>query len=277
MTVIGVDIGGTKIAAGVVGDRAEIITSRVVETRAAEGFDVSIAQLWRVIEDLRTPEVQAIGICAPGPLDPLSGIVLNPPNLPGWVNLPLAAIAHEKFALPVLLENDCNAAGLAETRYGAARGCRHVFYAGIGTGIGTGIILNGEIYHGAHGAAGEGGHVTIDYRSSIVCGCGVAGCIEALASGPAIEKHKLDLDQTTERIGAWLGAMVSLLDPEIIVIGGGVARIGEPLFSRLREIVPQKTINPFQPKIVPAKFDSGIIGAAAVAMVGQVFNPRADL
>lgn len=266
MTVIGVDIGGTKIAAGLVNDRAEVLTSRVLETRAAEGFDVSVAQLWGILDDLRTPEVKAIGICAPGPLDPLSGVVLNPPNLPGWVNIPLARLARERFELPVHLENDCNAAGLAEARYGAARGSKHVFYAGIGTGIGTGIILNGEIYHGAHGSAGEGGHVTIDYRSPIVCNCGVAGCIETLASGTAIEKHKLDLDETAERIGAWLGAMVSLLDPEIVVVGGGVARLGEPLFARLGEIVPRKTINPFPPKIVRAKFDSGIIGAAAVAL-----------
>jgi glucokinase len=87
-----------------------------------------------------------------------------------------------------------------------------------------------------------------------------------MASGTAIERHKLDLEETAERLGAWLGAMVSLLDPEIIVIGGGVARMGEPLFGRLRSIVPRKTINPHRPPIVPAQFDSGIVGAAAVAL-----------
>jgi glucokinase len=266
MTVIGVDIGGTKIAVGRVNDRVEVLCSQVVETRAGEGLEASLRQVCRAIEELLTPDVSAIGICAPGPLDPRSGVVLNPPNLPGWVNIPLAQIIAEKFARPVRLENDCNAAGLAEARYGAARGCTQVFYAGVGTGVGTGIILNGDIYHGAHGAAGEGGHVTIDYRSPIVCGCGVAGCIEAMASGTAIERHKLDLEETAERLGAWLGAMVSLLDPEIIVIGGGVARMGEPLFGRLRSIVPRKTINPHRPPIVPAQFDSGIVGAAAVAL-----------
>lgn len=266
MTVVGADIGGTKIAAGVVNERAEVIRSHVIETRAGEGFAVSIEQVWRAIGELMTPEIAAIGICAPGPLDPRSGVVLNPPNLPGWRNIPLREMARSKFARPAVVENDCNAAGLAETRYGAARGFSHVFYAGLGTGIGTGVILNGKIYHGAHGAAGEGGHVTIDYRSAMVCNCGVAGCIEAMASGTAIAKHELKLEETAERLSAWLGGIASLLDPEIIVIGGGVARMGEPLFSRLREMTPRKTINPFEIPIVAARFESGVVGAAAVAL-----------
>ena len=264
--MLGVDIGGSKIAAGVVNERAEVSGSLIIPTCAAGGFEVSLAQLWQAIERTLTPEVQAIGICAPGPLNPMTGVILNPPNLPGWRDVPLAKMAKEKFALPVRLENDCNAAGFAEARYGAARGCSHVFYAAIGTGIGAGIILDGRIYHGKNGAAGEAGHVTIDYHSAVICGCGVAGCIEALASGPAIDRHALKLEETSERLGAWLGGIVSLLDPEIIVIGGGVAQIGDPLFQRLREIVPNKTANPYRCPIVPAQLgaNAGVIGAAAI-------------
>ena len=271
MIVLGVDIGATKIAAGRVNERAEVVESRTTLTRAAEGFDISLAQVWRAIEESITPEVEAIGICAPGPLNPKTGVVVNPPNLPGWRDVPLADLARQRFGRPTRLENDCNAAGLAEARYGAGRGYASVFYSAIGTGIGSGIILDGKIYHGKNGAAAEGGHITIDYRSPTLCGCGTPGCIEALASGYALERMgKYDLDEIAARLGAWLGGVVSLLDPDIIVLGGGVMQIGEPLFTRLRAIVPARTVNPYaaQTPIVPAYFgaDAGVVGAAAVVL-----------
>ena len=269
MKVLGVDIGATKIATGLVSQNAQVSGARTTPTRAADGFETSLAQVWQAIEESLRPEVEAIGICAPGPLNPITGVVLNPPNLPGWRDVPLARLAQEKFGLPVRLENDCNAAGLAEARHGAARGCPKVFYAAIGTGIGCGIILDGKIYHGKNGAAGEGGRVTLDYRSSTICGCGTPGCIEALASGSALDRMgAYDLDEIATRLGAWLGGIVSLLDPGIIVIGGGVARIGEPLLERLRAITPQRTINPYasQTPIVPAHFgaEAGVVGAACL-------------
>jgi glucokinase len=218
-----------------------------------------------------TDDVTAIGICAPGPLNPKTGVVLNPPNLPGWRYIELRRLAEERFQLPVRVENDCNAAGLAEARFGAAKGSSNVFYAAIGTGIGSGIILDGKIYHGKNGAAAEGGHVSIDYLSDIICRCGSRGCIEALASGHVLDRlGAYDLDEIAMQIGAWLGSVVSLLDPEIIVIGGGVSKIGEPLFEKLRGIVPKRTVNPYAGDlpIVPAKFgaEAGIVGAAAVMM-----------
>ena len=279
MLVLGVDIGGTKIAASQVrrSHPVEPLNSLVLPTRAAEGFGVSYGQVISAIEQCLTPEAEAIGICAPGPLNPKTGVVINPPNLPGWVNVPLAELVSKRFSLPCRVENDANAAGLAETLFGAARGCSSVFYATLSTGVGAGIILNGRIYHGRNGAAAEGGHVTIDYRSTAVCNCGVPGCIEALASGTALAKRGLDpsalteseLDDLATMLGAWAGSVVSLLDPEIIVIGGGMARMGEPLFSRLRRIVPQRTINQFagSTPIVPARLAEhvGVLGAAAVA------------
>jgi glucokinase len=269
--VLGVDIGGTKIATGLVNAEAEVFSVRSVPTLAQEGYDTSIAQVWRAIEESLTDDVTAIGICAPGPLNPKTGVVLNPPNLPGWRNVALRKLAEERFQLPVRVENDCNAAGLAEARFGAAKGSSNVFYAAIGTGIGSGIIFDGKIYHGKNGAAAEGGHVSIDYLSDIICRCGSRGCIEALASGHVLERlGAYDLDEIATQIGAWLGSVVSLLDPEIIVIGGGVSKIGEPLFEKLREIVPKRTVNPYAGDlpIVPAKFgaEAGIVGAAAVMM-----------
>ncbi len=268
--VLGVDIGGTKIATGVVNEHAEVSSARSVPTLANEGYGVSIRQVWRAIEQSITDDVEAIGICAPGPLNPKTGIILNPPNLLGWRDVPLEEMARSKFGVPVRLENDCNAAGLAEARFGAAKGCNSVFYAAIGTGIGSGIILDGKIYHGKNGSAAEGGHVSIDYRSETVCRCGSRGCIEALASGHVLERKAYDLNELAVQLGAWLGSVVSLLDPDIIVIGGGVSKIGEPLFERLRAIVPTRTINPHagDVPIVAARFgaEAGIVGAAAVVM-----------
>jgi glucokinase len=260
----------------------------VVPTRASEGYEVSRGQVYAAVRACLRPGVSAIGICAPGPLNPKTGVVLNPPNLPGWRNVPLAELVAVEFGLPCRVENDANAAGLAEARFGAARGFSSVFYVTLSTGIGTGIILDGRIYHGKNGQAGEGGHVTIDYQSAARCGCGLPGCIEALASGSALARRGLEperlsasakagdasalevLDDLARKLGAWLGGMISLLDPEILVIGGGLSEIGEPLFARLREVTPARSINPFAAStpIVRAQFGTnvGILGAAAVVL-----------
>jgi glucokinase len=286
MPVLGVDIGGTKIAAGVVDANAQVLESVVVPTRAAEGFAVSYAQLLSTIEATLRDDISAIGICAPGPLNPKTGAIINPPNLPGWVNILLGEKISNTFHIRCRVENDANAAGLAEARFGAARGYSSVFYVTVGTGIGTGILFDGKIYHGKNGQAGEGGHVTIDYRSPVRCRCGLPGCIEALASGTAIARRSglsaeavsraaaqgdpaavAVLDEAASMLGAWLGGMVNLLDPDIIVVGGGVSQIGEPLFSRLRQAMLAYTINQFagETPIVPAALGAnvGILGAAA--------------
>ncbi len=282
-------MGGTKIAAGLVDDRAQVVRSATVSTLAQSGFEVSLGQLYQVIRQVISADTRAIGICAPGPLDPRTGTILNPPNLPGWTNIPLAGLVGQEFGVECRIENDGNAITLAETLFGAARGYGFVFGATLGTGIGAGIVVNGAIYHGSHGWAAEGGHLTIDYRSQAVCNCGVRGCIETLASGTAIaarygmsceelavraragESEALAaLDETCGMLAAWLGSVISLLDPDIIVIGGGVARIGEPLFSRLRALVPGRTINQAAGElpIVPALLaeNAGILGAASVVL-----------
>jgi glucokinase len=252
-----------------------------------------------------------VGVCAPGPLNPKAGVVINPPNLPGWRNVRLARLLESYFHLPAKVENDANAAGLAEVLFGAAVGYRDVFYVTVSTGIGTGVIIDKKIYHGKNGVAGEGGHVSIDFRSPYRCGCGTLGCIEALAAGPAMARRarvaleqehtrpsllrelsggdickitplmiqeaarrgdglaKSIIDETGFFLGAWLGGMMSLFDPEAIIIGGGVAQIGKPLFNKILQTIPQYTINRrFVEKlpILPAKLQKnvGVYGAASV-------------
>ncbi len=321
---IGIDIGGTKIAGGLVDCRGRLGDAVTAPTLAEKGRDCSLGQVFRVIERLirragGPQRVRGIGICAPGPLDTRAGVVVNPPNLQGWRNVPLAAMVAERFGLPAMVENDANAAALAEVLIGAAAGCSNIFYVTVSTGIGTGIIIDGKIYHGKNGVAGEGGHVTIDYRSPYLCGCGARGCIEALASGPAMARRARVLleqehgvpsllrtmcrgalgritpemiaeaarrrdalarrivDETGFFLGVWLGSMMSLLDPEAVVIGGGVSRIGKPLFDKIRETMPLFTINrgfvPALP-IVRAKLreNVGVYGAASLFLEAAAFS-----
>lgn len=252
-------------------------------------------------------DIAGIGICSPGPLDPFAGVVINPPNLPCWRNFALAESVQKIYAVPVKVDNDANAAALAEARWGAARGYKHVFYATIGTGIGTGIVFDGKIFHGRTGAAAEGGHNSVDYRGPI-CGCGKPGCIEVLASGNAIARRAREriaagasslmlelaggnvdavrgetvgkaflagdrlakelIVETLEMLVVWLANMIDLLDPEVIVIGGGAATLYQPFYDDLRERIPQLTVNPRSSEVpvLPAHYgaDAGIAGGAAL-------------
>jgi glucokinase len=312
---LGVDIGGTKIALGLVDADGKIL-SQARRPMMVNGTPEAGLQAVADAIDSMTAEAtttssafQAIGICAPGPLDPVSGVILNPPNVPCWRNFPLAARIAGKYGLPVKVDNDANAAALAETRWGAARGYRYVFYATIGTGIGSGIVLDGKIYHGNTGSAGEGGHVSIDYNGP-TCACGKRGCIEVLAAGTAIgarARSKLSaanwlrssildlaegniarvtsemvgkayaagdplarevLEDTVKVLAAWLGNIVDLLDPDVLVMGGGVAAMLRPFFDEIKDLLPTWCVNPHVSAIplVMAHYgaDAGIAGGAAL-------------
>ncbi len=314
--IVGIDVGGTKVAGGLVNQKGKLLKSLIVPTRADKGFKTSYRQIIHLIERLihlagGKHHIGGIGVCAPGPLNPHTGVIINPPNLPGWRNIPLASMIQKKFDLPAKVENDANAAGLGEVLFGAAVGYRDVFYVTVSTGIGTGIIIGKKIYHGKNGVAGEGGHVSIDYRSSYRCGCGTLGCIEALAAGPGMARRarvyleqehsepsllremtgghlelispqmleqamregdrvaRAIIEETGFYLGVWLGGMLTLFDPEAVVIGGGVARIGKPLFQKIRETIPQYSINrAFAAKLplLPAKLQKnvGVYGAASI-------------
>jgi glucokinase len=283
---VGVDIGGTKIAAGLVNAAGQIsshVRVPMVSNSAAEdGLNAVLSAIEQTTPLARGP-VAGIGICAPGPLDPITGVILNPPNVPCWRNFPLAQSVQKKYSVPVKVDNDANAAALAETRWGAARGYKYVFYATIGTGIGTGIVFDGKIYHGRTGSAGEGGHVSIDYRGPI-CRCSKPGCIEVLASGTAIAQRACDrvkagepssmlelaggnvnaitgeivakasaagdplaktvLGGAAEMVSVWLSSMIDLFDPDVIVIGGGAAALYQPYFREIQARAPQLSVNP---------------------------------
>jgi glucokinase len=307
---VGVDIGGTKVAAGLVDADGKILSHErvpmVSSSSSQDGLNAVLSAIAKVIPN-GTAEVGGIGICAPGPLDPKTGIILNPPNVPCWRNFPLAHSVQKLYSVPVKVDNDANAAALAETRWGAARGYKYVFYATIGTGIGTGIVFGEKIYHGRTGSAGEGGHVSIDYHGPI-CRCGKPGCIEILASGTAIAQRARDqvaaghksrmlelaggnpgaitgevivkayaegdvlaneiLNDAVEILAVWLSNMIDLLDPDVIVIGGGAAALYQPFFDQIRERVAKLTVNPRSSEVpvLAARYgaDSGIAGGAAL-------------
>ena len=307
---MGVDIGGTKVASGLVNARGEILgferLAMVSNSSPQKALDAVLGAISQVARDAWN-QVNGIGICAPGPLDPTTGVILNPPNIPCWRNFPLAEAVQKQYAVPVKVDNDANAAALAEARWGAARGYNFVFYATIGTGIGTGIVFAQKIYHGRTGSAAEGGHVSIDYRGPL-CRCGKPGCIEILASGTAIASRARErlpqerdssmlalaggipegisgeivakayaagdplaaeiLNESAEMLALWLSNMVDLIDPDVIVIGGGAAALYRPFFDFLKHRVPQLSVNPraAEVPILLARYgaDSGIAGGAAL-------------
>jgi glucokinase len=318
---LGVDIGGTKVAAGLVNAEGAILEKVRVPMVAHGTANEGLASVTSAMDALLSTGIQraalrGIGVCSPGPLDPRRGVVINPPNVPCWRNFPLVAEIAARYGLPVHIENDASAAALAEVRWGAGRGFRYVFYATIGTGIGTGLVLDGKIYNGRTGAAAEGGHVTIDYRGP-VCGCGKRGCIEALASGPAIAARaraaleeasapgtgspragemllalaggnpaavttemvakacaavdsiaRQVLEETVALLTVWLGSVVDLIEPDVILIGGGVAQALEPFFMHIRQSLPRNCIVP-HPEEIPLRMahygdEAGIAGAAAL-------------
>ncbi len=313
--MLGVDIGGTKVAAGLVDLEGKVLfrtrAPMVAAGDAAAGFTAVKSAIDAVLAAYPSARegLEGIGICSPGPLDPSTGIVINPPNLPCWRNFPLAAEVKSAYGVVARVDNDANAAGLAEALWGAGVGYKNIFYATIGTGIGTGIVFGQRIYHGRTGSAAEGGHVSIDYRGP-QCACGKRGCIEVLCSAPAIAQRartKLaeasrspsriselaegNLAQiTAEHVGeafragdalaaevlretadlftVWLGNVIDLLEPDVIVIGGGAAELIVGFFDRIRKQLPQWSINPRCGEIplVHAKYgtDAGIAGAAAL-------------
>lgn len=313
---VGVDLGGTKVATALTDTHGRILQRAEVPTSAQEGVDAVIG---RIVESIRTvmntivdgrkvspDEILGIGVGSPGPLDVERGIVLFSPNLK-WENVPICDRIAEATGLPAYLDNDANVAAMAENRFGAGKGVENMLYMTVSTGIGGGIIINGRIYRGSHGNAGEIGHMTIK-PDGPPCGCGNFGCLEALASGTAIAREAAegiragvattvlqkaggDPGKVTARLvgeaaregdpfakevvhkaayylGIGLANLVNIFDPEIIVIGGGVSRIGEELFEPARRTMRERALAAMakQVKSVPALLggDSGVLGAASL-------------
>jgi glucokinase len=305
----GVDVGGTKVAAGLVDASGRILSQVRVPMISHSSAEAGLKAVLNALDQVTTGSsgLAGIGICSPGPLDPFTGVILNPPNLPCWRDFPLAEAVQKVYPVKVKVDNDANAAALAEARWGAARGYKNVFYATIGTGIGTGFVLDGKMFHGRTGAGAEGGHVSIDYKGP-VCGCGKPGCIEVLASGNAIARRAREkiaagarstmvsiaggnvdairgetvgkaflagdpfakelIIETIEMLALWLANMIDLLDPEVIVIGGGAATLYQPFYDQLHERTSELAVNPRANEVPlrPAHYGahSGIAGGAAL-------------
>ena len=310
MSVLAIDIGGTKLAAGVVDADGKMLERGEVPTLAHEGLGPVLERIVALGRDLlaraaaQKEPVQRIGIGCAGPVDLEAGKVFNPPNLPGWSEVSLVRHIESALGLPAVLENDANAAALGEFRYGAGKGARSLVYFTVSTGIGGGIILDGKVWHGLKDAAGEVGHMTVCPEGP-VCGCGNRGCLEAMASGPSIARRAREAvatgrltrlrevpvvtsaavvrlaqegdavalevwDAAVKHLGIGVVAVITILAPERVVLGGGVTGAGNFLFEPLRAEVRRRVkLAPVESVLIlPAALgpDVGILGAAAVAM-----------
>ncbi len=313
--VIGIDLGGTKISTALVSGAGGIIARDYRETLAAAGPDAVIGRMLDAARqvmaeaDVETAQVAAVGIGAPGPLDVAAGVVVSPPNLPGWERVPLRQLIADALTIPAFLEKDANAAAMGEHLFGAGQGARHMIYVTVSTGIGSGLILDGGLYHGATSMAGEIGHTTI-VPDGPRCGCGNRGCLEALASGTAVARRARErvaqgaptliadlaegeperitakivalaadqgdaearqiIAEAMNYLGIGMANLVNLFNPQLIVVGGGLANIGDALFESVRRVIEQRAFRAAAAavRVVPAKLgdDVGVLGTAAVAL-----------
>jgi glucokinase len=314
--VLGIDIGGTNLVVGSVAeDGSSMVASASEPTHSEAGatavVDRLVALAERAIATTRREapgaEILGVGVGAPGPLDTRRGIVLLTPNL-GWVNMPLRQLIHDRLGLPAALDNDANCAVLGEWWVGAARGARHAIGITIGTGIGGGLIIDGQLYHGASDVAGEIGHTTIDTEGRR-CKCGNYGCLEAYASGPNIALRAVEeleagaesrlrtlvggdlqkitaqtvyqaaangdelalevVNDTAKFLGVGIGNLLNVFNPEVVVVCGGVTLAGDHLFEPLRREVARRA---FKPAVTACRIVPGeLSGTAGVYGAAKVF------
>lgn len=298
----GIDIGGTKIALGALTPEGSILAWTEIETRAAEGSPRVIARLIAALHSIgQSGELLGIGIGATGPLDIERGHIQNPHTLPTFEDVDIVTpLAHEFFRdteaqARVVLENDCDAAALGEAWLGAGRSARNMVYVTVGTGIGAGLVFDGKLYRGVGLTAGEIGHLTIEHNG-VECYCGNRGCLEMLAAGPAIARayqargELVDVtaqdvidaalageplareivQQAAEYLGVGLANLITLLAPDIIVMGGGVMEHFELFAPTIRATITRRvTLVPAQQvRLVRAALGkrAGVVGAGKAMM-----------
>ncbi|MBI2958426.1 MAG: ROK family protein [Chloroflexi bacterium] len=310
--ILSVDIGGTKVLAALVSPQGEVIDRVIERTASLDGFDAVVEQLSKLARLLAERHrghaaPDAIALAVAGAIDVTRGVVTTSPNLPEWKEVPLRGIVSSRLGLPAYLINDASAAALGEHRHGAGVGTNHMVFMTVSTGIGGGIVIDGKLYQGASGAAGEIGHMVIEVGGPL-CGCGNSGCLEALASGTAIARDASErialgtfssipkftrdgatitaeavamaakqgdplanevISRAAQYLGAGLANVVNIFNPEMVVVGGGVAQMGEMLLGPARVVVQEKAfaLSARAAKIVRARLggDAGIVGAAVYA------------
>lgn len=302
--IIGVDLGGTQVRAARFSPALDLLDRWVEPTRAHEGRDHVLSRMGDVIARVMPDDpasVLGIGVSAPGPINPHTGIIVAPPNLPGWHNVPLRAIVEERFNCATYLGNDANVAALAETTRGAAQGYKHVIYITVSTGIGSGIIDEGRLVIGAQGLGAEAGHMIMLVGDRV-------STLEKEAAGPAIARKAIarlqggarsiitervsDLHEITAKVvgqaaadgdalaveliasagrmvGLGLVTLMHLFNPQVIVVGGGVTKTGDLLFEPMRAAVREYVLDPAYCEhvpIIPAALGDNValIGAAAL-------------
>jgi len=304
---MGIDLGGTKIAICIMDSEGNIKDKLILPTQAQDGpkgvirriIDGCLILLER--EKYALQDITAVGVAAPGPIDFKRGITKKLPNLPGWKDIPLLDIIKDKFKLPVFLENDANAAALAESLYGTGRGVDNLVYITISTGIGAGVIANGSLLRGAQGNAAEIGHMTINFDGPR-CGCGNKGCWEAYASGTALARFaregiasgrktlitnlsegqvvkaehvfsaaKLGDEFARELIlkegfylGVGLANVVNAYNPSLIALGGGVTGEWDVFYDQMMKVMRERA---FEANVDKLKVVKASLGAEA-GMIG---------
>jgi glucokinase len=275
--VVGIDLGGTKIELGLVDHQNRIVARCRIPTRGEEGPQAVVERIAGCVSDLEAQapsgvHASALGICCPGPIDHENGILINPVNLPRFHNAPLRKMLVERLHLPVSMDHDAKAAALGEYYFGAGRGEQSMVYTVVGTGVGSAIIIDGQLYRGMRNFAGEGGHITADPHGEL-CHCGTPGCVETFTSGPWLARRYRRLlessgethgelaeitgkdvaDQASagdplalkvmndagEALGIMVASMAMILDIELYVFGGSVPKSGDLLLEPARRAVPR--------------------------------------
>lgn len=307
---IGIDVGGTNVKIALVDNDGKIIYSNTVPTYAQMGYEYTVNNIKQAIRDLMketntdSKSIEAIGFDFPGQVDYKTGVVKLAPNIPGWVNVPIAQMIEEEFHIPTKIDNDVRCAALGEMKFGAGRGCENFVCITVGTGIGSGLVINGQLVRGAANAAGEIGHIKLQMNDGPICGCGDTGCLEAFASGPSIVAMAQEYlkggkstkyremaadgeitpyivakaaeagDPVAKRIfeivGTYIGmglvSVINLLNPEKVIIGGGVAEAGDLLLDPIRKTIKERAmvVAGNSVEIVRAELgnSAGVIGAS---------------
>jgi len=274
--VVGIDLGATKIALGMIDPQDRIVARRRIPTLVPDGPEAAVERMAGSIAELRREvpaggRIAAVGLCSPGPVDHAAGLLVDPPNLTGWRNVPLRQLLAERLQLPVALEHDAKAAAMGEYTYGVGRGERSMVYIVVGTGVGAAIIVDGQLYRGLHNAAGEVGHITID-RHAEKGSSGICGNVESFMSGPALaHRYQCRLAQAGaqppggtvsgetvaqlagqgddtarqviaeagEALGVAIASLAMVLDIDLYVVGSSVARLGDMFLEPARRILPE--------------------------------------